>query len=92
MWAPEIHENRAGGTYIVYFAGRKIGSNKHCIGAAVSTTSNILGPYKDLGEPLVVNNTGVGVIDVTHFYDVDGTPYLIWKTEQQLQMTQPLLI
>ena len=81
MWAPEIHY--VNNNYIVYFTARQKVTKALCIGAAVSTTGTPLGPYKDLGKPLVTNTTykGIGVIDVHHFYDIDGTPYLIWKTD-----------
>ena len=78
MWAPEIHfvDNR----YIVYFTARQKITCKLCVGAAVSHSP--VGPYKDIGKPLVDNNDPIiGVIDGHHFYDRDGTPYLLWKTD-----------
>ena len=78
MWAPEIHfvDNR----YIIYFTARDISTDKLCIGAAYSYSH--LGPYKDIGQPLVEDEDQVnGVLDPHHFSDSDGTPYLLWKTD-----------
>ena len=78
MWAPEIHfvDNR----YIIYFTVRDISTDKLCIGAAVSVSP--LGPYEDIGAPLVENDDPViGVIDAHNFFDDDGTPFLLWKTD-----------
>ena len=81
MWGPEIHyvDNK----YIVYFAGLYNATGKLSIGAAISQTDSPLGPYKDLGGPLIQNNTfpGIGVIGIHHFYDTDGIPYLLWKVD-----------
>ena len=79
MWAPDIQY--VNGRYIVYYSALENGSNRYCIGAAVSTTDSALGPYKDLEEPLVRSHAFLGdTIDVHHFTDVDGTTYLLWKT------------
>lgn len=79
FWAPEIH--LVNNNYIVYFSASHKESGKFSIGAAVSNTGEITGPYADLGWPLVEDFTDPksGVIDVHHFYDLDGTAYLFWK-------------
>lgn len=51
------------------------------VGAAVSTTGSIGGPYKDIGEPLV-HTPGMGNIDPTYWYDAEhNTSYLIYKRD-----------
>jgi hypothetical protein len=50
-----------------------------CVGAAYS--ASILGPYKDIGRPLVRNAT-MGNIDPTYFYlPQTKEHYLIWKED-----------
>ena len=81
MWAPDIQ--LVNGKYIVYFSGRQIGTEKLVIGAAVSTTDSALGPYQDIGQPLLQNKAfaWADTIDAHHFTDIDGTTYLLWKTQ-----------
>ena len=54
-----------------------------CLGVAVSKNSTPLGPYQDIGHPLLCNTVdpSVGYIGAHQFYDVDGTPYLVWKSD-----------
>lgn len=73
-WAPEIH--RVGNHFVVYYTTVN-GADTLSIGAAYS--DNVLGPYKDVGGPLVQHP--YGVIDPTYFQDDDGTSYLIYKID-----------
>lgn len=73
FWAPEIH--KVATHYVCYFTARDR-SGKLCVGAA--TAFSPLGPYKDIGHPLVSDPRG-GSIDPTEFEDGDGTKYLYWK-------------
>eukprot|EP01147_Barroeca_monosierra_P004388 gene4388-8525_t len=75
FWAPEIHkisENQ----FNVYFAARH-NDGTLCVGVAVA--SNPLGPYSDIGSPLVYT-PGMGNIDASFFRDGDSD-YLIWKRD-----------
>ena len=65
MWAPEIQV--VGGQYLAYYscAGE---NDRRSVGVAVSTSGSYLGPYEDIGTPLVYHNE-VGRIAVDHIYD-----------------------
>ncbi len=74
-WAPEIH--KVGNTFVAYFSARH--TNGHfAVGAAHAT--NILGPYTDVGQPLV-NDPNPGVIDAHEFEAASGAKYLLWKVD-----------
>ena len=93
MWAPDIQ--LVNGKYIVYFSARQSGNDKLSIGAAISTTDSALGPYQDIGQPLLTNNAfpWADDIDVHHFTDIDGTTYLLWKTQGNIfQTTSHIMI
>jgi len=78
FWAPEIHYIQ--GRYYAVFAARDA-TGVLCVGIAVSS-GDMLGPYADLGQPLVRNAT-MGNID-PHLV-VDGNApndvYLVWKED-----------
>ena len=74
FWAPEIHH--VGAHYVAYFTARHK-DGRLSIGAA--TAPSALGPFTDLGQPLVHDAT-MGMIDPTEF-DGGGTPYLVWKED-----------
>jgi GH43 family beta-xylosidase len=73
-WAPEIH--RVGTGYVAYFTAADA-DNRLAIGAAWAMDP--LGPYVDVGAPLVQDP--LGVIDATFFADDDGSNYLIYKID-----------
>ncbi len=75
FWAPEIH--RVGTGYVAYYTARHV-DGKLSIGAATSTSA--LGPFTDIGAPLV-HSTTMGMIDATTFVDTNGTRYLVWKAD-----------
>lgn len=75
FWAPEIH--RVGKSYVAYYTARDH-TGRLCIGAA--RAQDPLGPYTDLGRPLVREDE-VGVIDANYFRDDDGRHYLLWKED-----------
>lgn len=77
FWAPEIHA--VGKGYVLYFVARTH-AGVLSVGAAVSTTGAVNGPFSDIGAPLV-GDASMGQIDPTYFLDVNGTPYLIWKED-----------
>ncbi|HPY16328.1 MAG: Beta-xylosidase [Deltaproteobacteria bacterium ADurb.Bin207] len=75
FWAPEIH--KIGSKFVAYFTA-KHKNGALSIGAA--TASAALGPYKDIGKPLL-NNPSMGLIDATHYEDPQGKHYLLWKED-----------
>ncbi|MCC6649362.1 MAG: family 43 glycosylhydrolase [Polyangiaceae bacterium] len=79
FWAPEIHE--VGGQFVAYFSARST-DGVLSIGAATGPTP--LGPFKDLGKPLV-HDASMGMIDVSEFEDAAGKPYLVWKADGNAQ-------
>lgn len=96
IWAPDVSQ-RKDGNWLMYFSAQLKGTNKHCIGAAVST-QGITGPYFGSKHPLVCpdpNGDGTGsqyqpafyspgqggAIDPASFVDVTGQRYLIYKVD-----------
>ncbi len=77
FWAPEIHRVKDG-LYVAYYTASTKAGNRLSIGAA--TASSPLGPYKDLGRPLI-NDPTPGVIDAHYFQASDGKRYLTWKRD-----------
>ncbi len=75
FWAPELHR-LANGSFAVYYSA--LGSGGLRVG--VATADNVLGPYTDLGRPLV-SEAGYGVIDANFFLDDNGRQYLYWKED-----------
>ncbi len=75
FWAPEIH--KVGARFVAYFSARH-NNGIFAIGAA--SASNILGPYTDLGQPLL-SVPSPGAIDVHEFETSTGTKYLLWKID-----------
>ena len=81
MWAPEIHH--VNGRFLAYFSCAAP-NGRHSVGVAVSQTESHLGPYVDIGLPLVYHNENsfLGCIDQTYFKDPQtGKDYLLWKTD-----------
>jgi hypothetical protein len=79
-WAPDVH--RFGSHYLLYFTALLKGSDPgiECIGDAVSTKP--AGPYLSAATPLICQSAQGGSIDPRTFVDSDGTPYLLWKSDE----------
>ena len=78
-WAPEVVEAPGGG-YLMYVTAEHTASGRQCIGVAASDT--IDGTFAPVGDdPLVCPVEEGGAIDAATFDDVDGTRYLLWKTD-----------
>ena len=75
FWAGELHR-LANGRFAAYYSAHD-GRTFH---VGVATADNILGPYTDLGRPLV-SDPAFGVIDANFFLDDDGRQYLYWKED-----------
>lgn len=77
FWAPELHF--VNGIWTVYFTARHLGGYLS-VGVAKSTSASILGPYTDIGAPLVAD-PAMGHIDPTFFRDADGSQYVLFKSD-----------
>lgn len=77
-WAPSVI--KLGDSYVLYYSARKKGQSIQCVSVAVA--SNPQGPFVDNSTgPLVCQQGEGGTIDPSPFVDLDGTPYLIYKSE-----------
>ncbi|MFV2172123.1 family 43 glycosylhydrolase [Actinomadura sp. LOL_016] len=78
-WAPEVTPG-PGGTLLLYYTAHHRSSGEQCIG--VATASNPVGPFRPVGaDPLVCPHERSGAIDAAAFTDVDGTRYLLYKSD-----------
>ncbi|HEY1733285.1 MAG TPA: family 43 glycosylhydrolase, partial [Acidimicrobiales bacterium] len=78
-WAPDVH--RFGDRYVLYFTSIVAGTDPadQCIG--IASGSSPLGPFTAEAQPFVCQLDQHGSIDPRTFTDVDGTTYLIWKSD-----------
>lgn len=76
FWAPELHQ--VGSQFVVYFSARSSSTGTFAVGAAFAAT--VLGPYQDIGQPLVVE-PAPGAIDAHHFRAPSGSHYILWKVD-----------
>lgn len=78
-WAPDVAAAPDGG-WLMYFTAQHTASGRQCIGVAASDTlDGTFAPVTD--DPLVCPVDAGGAIDAATFDDVDGTRYLLWKTD-----------
>jgi beta-xylosidase len=82
-WAPAVLTRAA--SYVLYYTTRDRASGFQCISRASAERPE--GPYVDRSDqPLVCQTSGVaalcGSIDPSPFLDADGTPYLLWKSDE----------
>lgn len=79
-WAPSIVEKKVDGDYkyYFYFSGHNPEKNYKTLGVAVADSP--VGPFRDLGRPLLTENPASGqLIDSDAFIDpVSGKAYLYW--------------
>ncbi len=78
-WAPDVH--RFGDHYVLYFTAIVASTDPadECIGIASGPSP--LGPFIAEPQPFVCQLDQHGSIDPRTFTDVDGTTYLIWKSD-----------
>jgi arabinan endo-1,5-alpha-L-arabinosidase len=76
FWAPELH--KVGSKHLVYYSAKSSATGTFAVGAG--SASSPLGPYTDLGKPLV-SAPSPGVIDAHHFQASSGVRYLLWKVD-----------
>ena len=77
-WAPTVGVHS--GTYVLYSTVEQASTGRQCITRA--TASSPTGPFTDSSTgPLVCQLTLGGSIDAYAFTDAGGTPYLLWKSD-----------
>jgi len=77
-WAPVVSSNN--GRFVMYYTTRETSSGRACI--SVASASRPEGPFVDTrAGPLVFQLERGGSIDPSPFVDVDGTRYLLWKSD-----------
>ena len=81
-WAPDLH--RFGSLYALYFTAVVAGYSpqSECIGSSFSTSPT--GPFTAQPAPLICQLDQGGDIDPRVFVDSDGTPWMVWKTDQNI--------
>lgn len=80
-WAPEVvAATEPGAGLVMYVTAQDTASGRQCIGVATAATvDDDFVPASD--EPIVCPVEAGGAIDASTFDDVDGTRYLLWKTD-----------
>jgi beta-xylosidase len=77
-WAPTVLPRR--GQYVLYYTVREPRAGRQAI--SVATAPQPQGPFTDVSTaPLVFQLSMGGSIDPSPFVDVDGTAYLLWKSD-----------
>ena len=78
LWAPEV--SYFGGTFHLYYAASKFGSNQSCIGHATKAALGSTDPWVDLGAAFCSNASesaqDFNAIDPNPFQDEDGNLWL----------------
>jgi hypothetical protein len=79
-WAPDVH--RFGSRWALYFTSAFAGitPETECVGSAFSDSPT--GPYVAQPTPIVCQLDQGGTIDPRVFVDGDGTPWMLYKSEQ----------
>jgi len=78
FWAPDVQEHN--GTFYMYYASEITSGAGKCIGVATST--NPLGPFKDVGQPVVCGPDDQN-IDAKSFDDPQtGKIFLYWRSDE----------
>ncbi|OAT01045.1 glycosyl hydrolase family 43 protein, variant [Blastomyces dermatitidis ER-3] len=78
-WAPDVL-TRPDGRHLLYYSGElDVWRRHHCIGVAVSETTDPRGPYKAEGTYLACPSAHGGGIHPSAINDADGTIYVVYK-------------
>jgi beta-xylosidase len=76
-WAPAVLP--IGGQYVLYYSTVATATGQQCISEATAPTPE--GPFADTSAgPMVCQTNLGGSIDPSPFVDLNGTPYLLWKS------------
>jgi beta-xylosidase len=77
-WAPSVL--RRSEDYALFYTARHRPSGRQCISVATAPVPD--GPFRDTSQdPLVCQVDRGGSIDPDPFVDIDGTTYLLWKSD-----------
>jgi beta-xylosidase len=80
-WAPDV-VRRNDGKYVLYYSGEAQQMLRHhCIGTAVSESTDPSGPYIPNPTPLSCRLDQGGSIDASGFLDKDGSRYVVFKVD-----------
>ncbi|PWY71830.1 endo-arabinase [Aspergillus sclerotioniger CBS 115572] len=80
-WAPDVIR-RNDGKYVLYYSGEaKEMLRHHCVGTAVSESTDPTGPYIPNATPLSCRLDQGGSIDASGFLDKDGSRYVVFKVD-----------
>ncbi|PWY89130.1 Arabinanase/levansucrase/invertase [Aspergillus heteromorphus CBS 117.55] len=80
-WAPDVIR-RPDGHYTLYYSGEAQSDLRHhCVGTAVSSTTDPSGPYIPNPTPLSCRLPSGGSIDPSGFLDRDGSRYVVFKVD-----------
>jgi len=81
-WAPDLH--RFGSEYALYFTAQVAGStpSSQCVGSAFASSPT--GPFTASPTPFVCQLDLGGTIDPRVFVDHTGTPWLLFKSDQNI--------
>lgn len=82
-WAPDVLATETG--WVLYFTARLEGTELQCIGHAAA--DSLIGPYTAAAEPLVCPTERGGAIDPRTFVHTDGTTWLLWKSDDNWDLT-----
>src|SRR6185437_2729457 len=85
VWAPDVH--RFGHQWVMYFTSIVAGVDPpdECIGAAVAASP--ARPFTPEPQPFICQLDQRGSIDPRTFVDGDGTTYVIWKSDDNADVT-----
>ena len=77
-WAPAVLVRE--GACVLYYAVSSGAAGRQCI--SVATADDPAGPFVDRSAgPMIFQAERGGSIDPSPFVDTDGTPYLLWKSD-----------
>lgn len=77
-WAPAVLE--VGGRFVLYYTVRHEGAGRQCI--SVATAPDPAVPFVDRSTgPLIFQEDRGGSIDPSPFVDIDGSAFLLWKSD-----------
>jgi hypothetical protein len=81
-WAPDLH--RFGSHYALYFTAmvKDYAPQTQCIGSAFATSPT--GPFTAQPLPIICQLDQGGSIDPRVFVNSDGTPWVLWKSDQNI--------
>ena len=81
-WAPDLH--RFGSTYALYFTAMVAdrAPQTECVGSAFSSSPT--GPFTASPVPFICQLDQGGTIDPRVFVDHDGTPWMLFKSDQNI--------